>query len=88
MPIHMREDAKPFAIYTPGNIPLAFQESVQQELKSIVSQGIITPAGDDPSLWCHLLVAVPKPNGRVRITTDLSHLNKQIFRPGPGFRKR
>ena len=43
--------------------------------------GVITHAGDEPLPWCHLLVAVPKPNSGVRITTDLSHLNKQISRP-------
>ncbi|XP_047481642.1 uncharacterized protein LOC125034045 [Penaeus chinensis] len=43
--------------------------------------GIITPAGDEPSQWCHPLVAVAKPNGGVRITVDLTKLNSQVLRP-------
>lgn len=81
MRIHLREDTRPFAIYTPRQIPLAFQDAVQQELQSMVAQGIIAPAGDDPFPWCHPLVAVQKPNGGVTITTDSSHLNKQVSRP-------
>lgn len=81
MKIHLREDAKPFAIHTPRLIPLAFRESVKAELDAMVTQGVITPAGEDPSPWCHPLVAVAKPNGGVRITTDLSKLNSQVSRP-------
>ena len=50
MKIHLREDAKPFAIHTPRLIPLTFQEPVKAELDSMVAQGVITPAGEDPSL--------------------------------------
>ena len=81
MRIHLREGAQPFAIHTPRQIPLAFQEEVKKELQSMVAQGIIAPAGDSPSPWCHPLVAVAKPNGGVRITTDLSKLNGQVSRP-------
>lgn len=81
MRIHLQDGAKPFAIYTPRQIPLAFQDQVKKELDSMVKQGIIKPAGDKPSKWCHPLVAIAKPNGGVRITTDLSKLNKQVSRP-------
>lgn len=81
MRIHLREDAQPFAIHTARQIPLAYQIAVKQELLSMEAQGIIAPAADDPSPWCHPLVAVPKPHGGVRITTDLSKLNSQVSRP-------
>ncbi|XP_050709713.1 uncharacterized protein LOC126994436 [Eriocheir sinensis] len=81
MRIHLREDATPFAIHTPRQIPLAFRETVKTELESMVARGIITPTGDEPSPWCHPLVAVAKPSGGVRITTDLSKLNSQVSRP-------
>ncbi|XP_064088413.1 uncharacterized protein LOC135202891 [Macrobrachium nipponense] len=81
MRIHLKEDAKPFAIYTPRTIPLAFQEDVKTELEAMVAQGIIEPVGDQPSPWCHPLVVVPKPTGGVRVTTDLSKLNSQVQRP-------
>ena len=80
MRIHLKENATPFAIHTPRQIPYAFREQVKAELQSMVQQGIIKPAGDEPSEWCHPLVVAPKPNG-VRITVDLSHLNNQVSRP-------
>lgn len=81
MRIHLREDAQPFAVHTPRQIPLAYQDAVRQELDSMEAQGIIAPVDDVPSPWCHPLVAVPKPQGGVRITTDLSKLNSQVSRP-------
>ncbi|XP_076068309.1 uncharacterized protein LOC143040770 isoform X3 [Oratosquilla oratoria] len=81
MRIHLKDNAVPFAIHTPRQIPLAFRDHVKDELESMVSQGIIRPAGDEPSEWCHPLIAVAKPNGGVRITTDLSKLNAQVARP-------
>ena len=81
MRIHLDDDAQPFAIYTPRLIPLAYQDPVKAHLDSMVVQGVIAPAGDDPSPWCHSMVVVAKANGGVRITTDLSRLNTQISRP-------
>lgn len=45
------------------------------------AQGIMAPAADDPSPWCHPLVAIPKHHSGVRITTDLSKLNSRVSRP-------
>ena len=81
MRVHLKDNAEPFAIYTPRLIPLAYQDSVKAQLDSMVAQGVITPANDDPSPWCHPMVVVAKANGGVRITTDLSRLNSQVSRP-------
>lgn len=37
----------------------------------IVTYGILKPVEDEPSVWCHPLVVVPKPSGGVCIATDL-----------------
>ncbi|XP_037772736.1 uncharacterized protein LOC119568353 [Penaeus monodon] len=79
--IHLKDDAQPFAIHMPRLIPLAFQEAVKTELTSMVAQGVIAPVDDDPSPWCHPMVAVAKPNGGVQITTDLWKLNRQVSHP-------
>ena len=81
MKIHLKEDAVPFAIYTPRQIPFAFQDKVKKELDSLVNQGIIKPTGDTPSEWCHPLVVVPKNNNGVRLTVDLTKLNSQVSCP-------
>ncbi|XP_068232095.1 uncharacterized protein [Palaemon carinicauda] len=80
MKIHLKEDAVPFAIHTPRQIPYAFREPVKIELDSMVQQGIIKPCGDEPSEWCHPLVVAPKAKG-VCITVDLTKLNTQVSRP-------
>lgn len=80
MRIHLKEDAVPFAINTPRQIPYAFRDQVKAELDSMVTQGIIKPTGDEPSEWCHPLVVVAKDKG-VRITVDLTKLNCHVSRP-------
>jgi len=55
MRIHLKDGAVPFAINTPRQIPFAFRNQVKEELDSMVVQGIIKPAGDEPSEWCHPL---------------------------------
>lgn len=80
MRIHLKDDATPFTINTPYQIPFAFRNQMKKELDSIMAQGIIKPAGDEPSKWCHPLVVVPKDKG-VRITIDLIKVNSQVSRP-------
>ena len=81
MRIFLRPDAEPFAISSPRPIPLAWLDDVRRELDALVAHGIIVPVGDSPSEWCHPLVIVPKPKGGVRLTVDLTKLNKQVSRP-------
>ncbi|XP_064116655.1 uncharacterized protein K02A2.6-like [Macrobrachium nipponense] len=80
MRIHLKPGATPFAVHTPRPIPFALRDQVKEELDSLVQQGIIRPAGDEPSEWCHPMVLVPKDKG-VRITVDNTHLNSQVARP-------
>ena len=60
--------------------PLCFPDQVKEELNSMVAQGIIKPAGDEPPEWCHPLVVVSKDLGD-RITVDLTKLNSKVTRP-------
>lgn len=80
MRIHLKEDAVPFAINTPRQIPYAFRDQFKAELDSMVTQGIIKPTGDEPSDWRHPLVVVAKNKG-VRISVDLTKLNCHVSRP-------
>ncbi|XP_066982187.1 uncharacterized protein [Macrobrachium rosenbergii] len=41
-------------------VPYSWQEDVKSELEALVTQGIIAPAGGQPSVWCHPMVAVPQ----------------------------
>lgn len=80
MQIHLKPVATLYAVHIPTCIPFAFREQVKEELDSLVQQGIITPAGDKPSEWCHLMVLIPKTKG-VCIAVDLTLLNSQVSHP-------
>ena len=80
MKIHLKPDAKPFAIHAPRAIPIAWRDKVKAELDRLTSQGIITPVTDEVTPWVHALVTVPKRDGSVRVTVDLGKLNKQVTR--------
>ncbi len=58
-------------------IPLAREKEVLEEIKLMDRMGIWEPV--NPSEWAHPMVSVPKPSGGVRITTDLTALNKNVI---------
>ena len=43
------------------------------------SMGVITKI-NEPTEWCAGIVAVPKPNGKIRICVDLTKLNESVCR--------
>jgi hypothetical protein len=73
--IHLRPDAVPKVTKLRG-VPYAQRDAVAKEVQSMVEQDIWEPA--EHTDWVHGLVVVPKPNGDVRITTDLSPLNQYV----------
>ncbi|MCG8434853.1 MAG: reverse transcriptase family protein, partial [Gammaproteobacteria bacterium] len=79
--VRLREDAVPFAIHTARPIPLAQREQVKEGLDEMERNGIIERVGDRPTAWCHPLVLVPKPGGKIRFCADLTKLNSQVQRP-------
>ncbi len=81
MRIELKEDAVPFAVHGARPIPYAWRDEVKQMIDDNVAKGIWEPVGDRPTEWCHPLVVVPKPNGRLRICVDLKKLNDQVKRP-------
>ena len=52
---------------------------VQEELKKLEEQDIIRPV-ETPTDWCAPIVAVPKPNGNVRLCIDFTKLNESVRR--------
>ena len=58
-------------------VPLARREKTAKEVSNYDKLGIWEPV--DKSNWCHHMVAVPKPNGGIRVTTDLSPLNNHVI---------
>ena len=77
--IKLIPDSKPFALFTPRRVPLPLREKVKEELNRMESIGVISKV-NEPSAWCAGMVAVPKPNGSVRICVDLRPLNQNVMR--------
>ena len=77
--IRLRDDAKPFCLYTPRRVPLPLMKKVEDEINSLVKSGVIESV-DEPTDWCAPMVVVPKPNGNVRLCVDLTKLNEGVRR--------
>ena len=75
--IHVDPDAQPRVCHTPAQIPLHWQEQVEEDIQRDVALGILekVPYGE-PVTWCHRMVITRKHNGKPRRTVDLSPLNK------------
>ena len=79
MKISLKDDAVPFALPVPRQIPLAFRGKVKTELDQLVQAGVIAPVTEATD-WVHPMVVVPKPNGGIRLCVDLQKLNKYVRR--------
>ena len=77
--IRLRDDAKPFCLYTPRRVPLPIMKKGGDEINGLVKLGVIEPV-DEPTDWCAPMVVVPKPNGNVRLCVDLTKLNEGVHR--------
>ena len=55
------------------------KEKALEELKKLEEQDIIRPV-ETPTDWCAPIVAVPKPNGKVRLCIDFPKLNENVCR--------
>ena len=77
--IKLREDAKPYALYTPRNVLIPLRGKVLDELNQMESLGVISKV-NDPTEWCAGMVVVPKTSGNVHICVDLKALNESVMR--------
>nr|XP_039248050.1 uncharacterized protein K02A2.6-like [Styela clava] len=77
--IVLHENAVPFAITVPRRVQLPLLSKVKKLLLKMEQDGVISRV-NEPTDWCAGMVVVPKPDGSVRIFTDLTHLNKAVKR--------
>lgn len=80
MKIHLKSDAQPYAITAARQIAFSLRDQVKKELQDMTAKGIIEKLEDEASDWCHPMVVVRKPNGRIRICVDYTKLNKYVAR--------
>ena len=70
--IQLKDNAVPYSLYTPRNVPLPLRDKVRQELERMESMGVIAKV-DTPTPWCAGMVVV-------RICVDLKPLNESVLR--------
>ena len=80
MKINLKENYKPFAIHTARQIPYALRDELKKELDDMVKKGVLEKVGDVATEWCHPIVVVPKPDGKIRLCVDLTKLNTEVQR--------
>ena len=76
--IHLREEVRPHALFTPWNVPIPLCPKVQKELEWIEKLKVIEQV-TDPTTWCTGIVVVPKWSGDVRVCVDLKPLNDGVM---------
>ena len=77
--IQLKPDSKPFALFTPRNVPLPLRDKVKDELDRMEALDVIAPV-EEPTPWCAGMVVVPKKSNQVRICVDFRALNESVLR--------
>ena len=75
--ICLTDDAVPFAVSTPRNVPYNYMSKLKLEIEQLLKDGVIMPV-TEPTDWCSPITVVPKTNDKIRMCVDLTKLNKYI----------
>ena len=79
--LHVDPAAKPTAIRTPSQVPLAWHASVREGLERDVRLGVLERVPlNTPDTWCSRMHITPKSDGSPRRVVDYGHLNKHAPR--------
>ena len=62
--IQLKENAKPFSLYTARSIPIPLRDRVKEELVRMISIGVISQV-NQPTPWCAGILVAPKRNGDI-----------------------
>ena len=78
MKIHVKENATPYAVYTPIPTPVHLREGLAEQLKNDVYNKILrkVPVGE-ANEWCARMVPCTKKDGSPRGVIDHQPLNDQ-----------
>jgi hypothetical protein len=85
--IHLKRDDpsyRPIRVSHHRKVPLHFQEEADKTLKWFLDSGVIVPVPPTENVeWVSPGFFVAKPNGKVRLVTDLKVINQFVIRPCP-----
>lgn len=77
--IELAQGAVPYALSAPRRVALPLIDKVKSELQRMEEMGVIRKI-QEPTEWCSGMVVAPKPNGKIRICSDLTRLNMSVRR--------
>ena len=77
--VKLKENATPYALFVPRNVPIPLRQKVKEELDRMEKMKVITKV-EKPTQWCTGMVVVLKKSGDVRICVDLKPLNESVLR--------
>ena len=83
MTIELIDDAPiiPKKIYNARPVPLHWQKDAKAMIDQLIKDDIIEEVHDQVSDWISPAFFVPKPNGKLRLVTDFTYLNRFVKRP-------
>jgi hypothetical protein len=89
MQIPLKQDDpsyRPISVSHHRKVPLHFQEEADKTLKWFLDSGVIVPVPPTENVeWVSRGFFVAKPNGKVRLVTDLRAINQFVIRPSHPF---
>ena len=75
------KDIRPKKITTSKKLPLHWEKDANELVEQLLRDGIIERVADETTDWVSPGFFVPKANGKIRLVTDFTQLNKVIKRP-------
>ena len=78
--ITLREDSKPFCVFTPRQIPLPNREKLKEQLDKLPAADIIAPVTEATDCCAPIVVAMKKNTDEIRLCVDFTKLNKFVRR--------
>ena len=77
--IKLVDNAVPYAITVSRPVPIPLLDETRLELERMVNLSVVERV-TGPTEWCSPMVVIPKSNGRVRICSDVTQLNRYVKR--------
>ena len=80
MKIRLTDNVNPKRVNIARRVPLRYAAAAKNVMEDLMQKEVITRVSE-PTEWCSPAFFVPKPNGKVRLVTDYTELNKYVKRP-------
>ncbi len=69
--VKLKENATPYALFVPRNVPIPLRQKVKEELDRMEKMKVITKV-EKPTQWCAGMIVVPKKSG-VTVKNEVLH---------------